>query len=604
MLSSISGIILAILALGFLIFIHELGHFLAAKRCGIRVDKFSIGFGPKLIGFKRGETEYCISALPFGGFVKMPGENPDERTGAPGEFSSAPVGHRIFVAIAGPAMNFAFGIIAFSLVFMITGDFIRKSAQTTQIGLVADDGRAKKAGIRPGDQIIAIDGKRIRTWEDLNTKILTHPEQELQIEIIRDGQKQTLTIRPELVEERGIGQIGQIKVSSGQEVLVHRVADGSRGATAGIQPGDFIETINGEPIYHVPQLGSWIWQTSDWVERKHREFYGKIKHAQDGEIALGLRRHLVHLLATANQIEGMTKRKSSEARILALLRDKGDLSLNQIDQQIDGGGAAVSHVLSTLQEKGLVEVKEESFAVNLPIAWEITAIIQEGSAAEKAGVQSGDQIIGLNGEPLENFDLYPKLHELAEANPNQAIQIELRRDSEKLTALLTPEVVGEDLPNLWGLHWRESISGLELTEPEERKEYNIITGWGRGIQETGAIVSKIISTIEGLVTHDISPKYLAGPIGILHLTKRVVQASYVLFLKFVGFISINLAIINLLPIGSLTDGGQILFFILERLRGKPLSPRKQLIIQQVSIVLIISLALYITWFDIRRIVSF
>ena len=94
-------IILAILALGFLIFIHELGHFFAAKRCGIRVEKFSIGFGPRLIGFRRGETDYCISALPFGGFVKMAGESPDEQRGEEGEFASAPVGHRIFVAIAG-----------------------------------------------------------------------------------------------------------------------------------------------------------------------------------------------------------------------------------------------------------------------------------------------------------------------------------------------------------------------------------------------------------------------------------------------------------------------------------------------------------------------
>ena len=101
MFGSINGIILAIFTLGFLIFIHELGHFLAARRCGIRVDKFSIGFGPSLIGFKRGDTEYCISLIPFGGFVKMPGENPEERTGAPDEFPSAPVSHRIFVAIAG-----------------------------------------------------------------------------------------------------------------------------------------------------------------------------------------------------------------------------------------------------------------------------------------------------------------------------------------------------------------------------------------------------------------------------------------------------------------------------------------------------------------------
>ena len=603
MLSSVNGVILAILALGFLIFIHELGHFLAAKRCGIRVDKFSIGFGPKLIGFKRGETEYCLSLLPFGGFVKMPGENPDERTGAPGEFSSAPVEHRIFVAIAGPAMNIVFGIIAFSLVYMIVGDFIRKSTQTSQIGLVADDSPAKIAGIRPGDKIIAIDGKKIRTWEDLNTKILTHPEKELQVEIIRDGQKQKLYVTPELVNEKGIGAIGQIRVSSRQEVLVHRVADDSSAAKAGIQPGDFIETINGEPIYHVPHFGYRIWQTSDWVEKAHQQFYRKIKYAQDNEISVGIRRPMVHLLSTDEQIKGVTKRKSLETQILSLLLDIGHLSLNQIERQIDHERPRLLRALSSLQKQKLVELKDKFLVLNLPVHWEITAIVQKEGEAANAGLQSGDQIMGVNGESVENFDLYPKLNELAQANPDQAIQIKLRRDGEELAALLTPEVGDENVLNLGGLHWQESLSGLTLTEPEEIKKYNIITGWGRGLAESWSIVSKIGSTLNGLITRDISPRYLAGPIGIVHLTKRVAEASYLLFLKFVGFISINLAIINLLPI-PIADGGQVLFFILEKLRGKPMSTRKQLIIQQVSIVLIIGLFLYITWYDILRMRSF
>ena len=174
MLSSIQGIILAILALGFLIFIHELGHFLAAKRSGIRVEKFSIGFGPTLVGFTRGETEYCISIVPFGGYVKMAGENPEERPegehyivtedNPTGEFPTAPVRHRIFVAVAGPAMNILLGTVLFSLVYiiglnansvqiveMLTDEPIGTSEQLTQIGLVAEDGPAEVGGIEPGD---------------------------------------------------------------------------------------------------------------------------------------------------------------------------------------------------------------------------------------------------------------------------------------------------------------------------------------------------------------------------------------------------------------------------------------------------------------------
>ena len=209
MLDSIDGIILAILSLGFIIFIHELGHFLAARRCGIRVEKFSIGFGPKLIGFKRGDTEYCISIIPFGGFVKMPGENPEERTGAPDEFYSAPVSRRIFVAVAGPLMNFLLGFILFSLVFlsglkessvrlieMLTDSPLGRAEQATQIGLVAVDGPASISGIQPGDTIISINGNRVKSWQDFHLRIVVAPEEELEVLVSRDGEFKTLHVTP------------------------------------------------------------------------------------------------------------------------------------------------------------------------------------------------------------------------------------------------------------------------------------------------------------------------------------------------------------------------------------------------------------------------
>ena len=110
-------VFLAIVSLGFLIFIHELGHFYAAKRCGIKVNTFSIGFGPKIVGIQRGETEYKISVFPFGGYVQMEGENPSEQTGAVGEFASASLGNRAFVVAAGPAINLLFGVLVYGAVF-------------------------------------------------------------------------------------------------------------------------------------------------------------------------------------------------------------------------------------------------------------------------------------------------------------------------------------------------------------------------------------------------------------------------------------------------------------------------------------------------------
>lgn len=535
-------IILAILALGFLIFIHELGHFFAAKRCGIRVEKFSIGFGPRLIGFRRGETDYCISALPFGGFVKMAGESPDEQKGEEGEFASAPVGHRIFVAIAGPAMNVILGVILFSFVYLIGLDhgtmwlmemLIGRSDRMAQIGLVGDDSPAKRGGIEPGDTIVSINDRKIKNWQDFNTTILTHPDEELKVIVSRDGQLKTLYVTPKSLDRRGIGQI---RVSARQSAIVESITEGSAAAQAGIQSRDLIESINGRKIYHVPEFGSIIWEPSYPFGSAHRRFYEEINENQNGEVSLGIRRG------------------------------------------------------------------SESLTVSFPVNWVVNAVVATGSEAEKVGIQSGDEIVSINGESIKHFELYPKLYELTTANPGQPLEIGLLRNGEKLTASLNL-ALGDDgnQLNLQGLHWKLSLDGLALAVPSVPiPKYTVITAVGEGVQTNWLIVEMVAKVLKRLVTREVKTKHLTGPIGIVDATRRVVEFGLRSLLFFVGFISVNLAIVNLLPI-PIADGGQILFFTLEKLRGRPLSIRKQMIIQQVSIVLLAGLFLYITFYDLLRV---
>src|SRR5436190_4153218 len=176
MISTItSDIIGALIVLGVIIVLHELGHFLVAKFFGIRVETFSVGFGPRLAGFRYGETDYRVSAFPLGGYVKMAGENPtDNPTGDPHEFLSKPKWQRFMVAAAGPAMNIVLAVVLLTGVYMHGSEIPAYWSEPAVVGIVEQNSVAAKAGIQVGDRIIALDGKSDPTWQEVENKIITN----------------------------------------------------------------------------------------------------------------------------------------------------------------------------------------------------------------------------------------------------------------------------------------------------------------------------------------------------------------------------------------------------------------------------------------------
>ena len=574
MFGSIDGIIIAIFTLGFLIFIHELGHFLAARRCGIRVDKFSIGFGPKLIGFKRGDTEYCISLIPFGGFVKMPGENPDERTGAPDEFPSAPVGHRIFVAIAGPAMNVAFGVIVFSLIYLFSGEYVRKSLETTQIGHVVDGSPAQLARLQPGDKLIAINGKRLKDWSDLQMVVAINPDEELDIEIIRNGQKQTLyNVKTETKEVKA-RRIGQLGVSPKQEVLISHIEEGSWAEKSELEVGDLIDKVNGEAIH------------------RYSDFHEIARQNYGNTVQLNIRRGFMFDLEVIPQEE---LNKGSIPRQLRRMFDEHDVTLSgaaAISNLEDGRGWRITDLnqVFTLQEGGgKINVFKDNggfFVFNLQVDRKlIVGAIQKDSYIQDKGIRVGDQLISIIGAPVQNVDFDQKVQELVKIHGDQPVEFEFHRDlplrtesetnrtdsntlddqsvhrpdSETFTVMLNlmhPQD-GERLLNN-ELRIDSTISGLALTEPVRVTKYNLVTAWGRGIEESVSMVSQALSMVGQLVTGEVSPELLSGPVGIVSATAETARFGFRQLIYFAGFISVNLAFVNLLPI-PIADGGLILF---------------------------------------------
>lgn len=535
-------VVLAIVSLGFLIFIHELGHFYAAKRCGIKVNTFSIGFGPKIVGIQRGGTEYKISVFPFGGYVQMEGENPSEQTGAPGEFASASLGNRAFVVAAGPAINLLFGVLVYGAVFAtgldrgsaniissFTGRPIGES-EPVQVGWVADDGPGAAGGIMPGDRLVSINGDLIRHWSTFQIRIVTSANKTLELVVERDGVHHTLSVKPDAIPSVR-GDIGVIRVSSGHTTIVSHIEEGSLAAQAGLQVGDIIESINGERLYSVPFFGSGVWHSSaDWIDEKYKALYNNI-NAHREALTLGIRR-----------------------------------------------GAEV-------------------FTLQLPVEWQVIAAeVQEESIAEEAGIQNGDMLLTLNGASINKTTLDSQLMAAAD----QPLEIGLMRKGELKQVTLSSETQSSKMDSeaaMFGLLWGTSLSGMQLVpKTAPLPEYNLLTGFGKGVEATWLTFTAIGRTLQQLIEGEVSPKYLAGPVGITHMTGKFSRLGLSSLIFFVGFISINLAIVNLLPI-PIADGGQLLFFALEKIRGKPIPRKAQEIVQQVTVVLLIAFFLYVTWFD-------
>jgi regulator of sigma E protease len=233
-----------VLVLGILILIHELGHFLVAKLFGVRVEVFSIGFGKRLIGWRKGDTDYRISALPLGGYVKMAGENPMEaRTGDPGEFLSHSRWQRFLIAAAGPAMNIMLAIALLTGVFMVRYEHPYFLDQPAVIGWVMENSAAAKAGFEPGDRIIRIGNTQSPTWEDVEAKIMLNPGQPLDVAVQRGNQVLDKTIVPDKQGPEDYGALGGWVPQ--EPNVVTELEPSMPAAKAGIQVGDEVVAVDG-----------------------------------------------------------------------------------------------------------------------------------------------------------------------------------------------------------------------------------------------------------------------------------------------------------------------------------------------------------------------
>jgi regulator of sigma E protease len=249
--------------LGLLILIHEWGHYAAAKLFKVRVEVFSIGFGKRLLGFRQGDTDYRISAIPLGGYVKMSGENPmEERTDDPGEFLNHPRWQRFVIAIAGPFMNIVLAVGLLTVVYMVHYEYPAFIDQPGVIAWVKPDSPAAQGGLRPGDRVVRIAGVENPTWEQIGLKVMLNPNEQLPVTVNRGGQILEKTIVPKPVSTSEIGNAGW---NADESIIVADVEHDMPAAKAGIREGDLIVAVDGKPVPAIEALIDTLQQTRDRV---------------------------------------------------------------------------------------------------------------------------------------------------------------------------------------------------------------------------------------------------------------------------------------------------------------------------------------------------
>jgi regulator of sigma E protease len=354
------------ITLGILVFIHELGHFLAAKLTGMRVDRFSIGFPPRAFGKKIGDTDYCISWLPLGGYVKIAGmvdESMDtdfvNAEPKPWEFRARPMWQRILVISAGVIMNVLLAVAIFSMIHSIRG---KDSMETTEVGYVHEGTAAWEAGMRGGDRILSVNGAPVSTWEDLQQQVyIENMGRDLEIAVERKGSTATVRISRPQSPEFSMENLGFYIGNSVS--YIQTVVAGMPAGKLGIQPGDTIVAIASVTIESRQQIFDILRANPGkpvelrW-KRGDAELSGIVTVNDSGKIGVGLmsayRGPIRHIDYTLTEAAGEGVREAAETvRLFALTMQKivvGEASV----QQSFGGPIAIAQLATQSAEYGLL----------------------------------------------------------------------------------------------------------------------------------------------------------------------------------------------------------------------------------------------------------
>ncbi len=592
-----SNVVLVIIGIGLLIFIHELGHFLVAKKIGVRVHAFSLGFGPAIISKQFGETEYRVSLIPLGGYVKLAGEQrEDSNTGEAWEFMSKKPWQRAAVLVAGVTCNTILAFILFIVAFNVGVPFI-----TSEIGQAMPGGPAWEAGIRAGDKIVRIDNVTEPDFEDIFISIaLSGSPAGVNMEVERDNETFSVNVVPEYDASVGVQRIGIAPASTLKVDKIFTVENADAPANVSeLNVNDEIIAVNGKAIATANDFRK-IVNANPGKELN----LAVLRNEQKRNIKVTpsvVTRWMIGLSCATSKLDGV--KKDSFAYSLGL--EKGDEVVKVNAHYIHGFSELISSVkdspdgMITLQVKRGNEVKNIKFTKQgektvkefsegiFPHYGLIVDSTVEGFPAEKSGIKPGDKITSISGE---NITEWSQLLTLVTASKGNEFEIAWSHNYETVTKTIKPQKNEKSA---------QGVLGIKFREKKEYRRYGFFKACSVGTHKTVINIKRIYLTIQGFLSKKLSTKALGGPVLIAQASYASAQSGIGKLMYFMAIISINLAVINILPVPVL-DGGHLMFLGIEKLKGSPVSEKTMAIANYIGMGLVLTLMVYATKNDIMR----
>jgi len=597
-------ILMTVIGLGGLIFIHELGHFLACIVTGTRVETFSIGFGPKVFGWKRGRTLYKVGAIPLGGYVKMAAENPGEsRTGAPDELPQKSFSQRLLIFTAGVIFNTVLGFLLFVCAFAIGIPF-----ESPVVGAVVHGEAGWEAGLRRGDRILAIDGRKIFGFDDVKLEVAySPPDRPLRFTIERDGRPMDLPILPRYNEEVGIPWIA---VEPALEAAAAGVTDDSPAAKAGARKGDRILSVQGVAVADAKEALSRIASAAAEAPEGAASVPLKLRvrrsTGEEADLSIDAPAATAHRLGLA-PAESTTLRAVGAGSPFAGLLRPGDIldSVNGEPLRDLGDLRETARRALPLERIGIrrdgapSELRPRAPATIGDLADAVAGTVDlssmrvaptSGMPAGAAGILAGDRVRKVGGKEVARWE---EMLEAIRERGGEPVALTIEREGRTFPVEVKPKRIPDPQSLLASLGYEFAL------ETTTHRETNVFRALAGGWRLTKLTIESVLLTLKGLVTQRISTKLIGGPIALAQAAYTTWERGLAHYLKILALISLNLAILNILPIPVL-DGGQVVFLIAEKIRGKPLSERVIGIFQFVGLAMILALVFIAFKNDISR----